>query len=258
MSRWPDGSLLRGPNRTPRAPARAVREATSTLSASIYYRLREAIVTLQVSPGARISEAEVCGRLGSSRTPVRAALGRLLGEGLLSVSHAGAKRRLVVSPLTTSDMIQLFLMVGALDGVTARLATQMDSDCRCALVNELRVLNTRLSDLACDDRIPDVREAEDLDVRFHRAYQRAAAAPQILLELESLGARRSRYVRVYTEALLHFRNLLDSVAEHDAIIAAMAKGDEDAAERAAVFNHRNAMERFRRALDAAGERGIWS
>ena len=49
----------------------------------------------------------------------------------------------------------------------------------------------------------------------------------------------------------------ESLDEHGAIIAAIARGDGDAAERHAVFNYRNALERYWRIVAIHGERGEW-
>lgn len=229
----------------------------ATLSALVYSQLRHVIVSLQLAPGAPISEGGICKRFNASRTPVRAALLRLQREGFLVLSHAGSTPRLIVAPLTAADMRQLFLMVGALDGVAARLAAQLPPRARLPLSAALADLNKDLRALAACDDPADPQRAEEIDHRFHSAYEAAAGAPEVLRELESLHERRSRYVQVYTQALVHSRNLRESVAEHDAIVAAIEAGDPDLAEQRASFNHRNALERFGRALAVAGERGTW-
>jgi DNA-binding GntR family transcriptional regulator len=249
------GSVSRRPNSV---GARRRPAPPSTLDARVYRHLRDSIVRLEIAPGAPVSEASVCRRFGASRTPVRTAITRLQREGFLATSGGRSKRRLIVSPLTADDMRQLFLMVGALDGVAARLATaQLEPDRRQVLVSTLTETNDRLRALSVGGEPGNVTQVEELDSQFHHAYHAAALAPQLTLELESLQARRTRYVRVYTEALVQTRNLRDSVAEHDAIIAAMAAGDADAAEQRAAFNHRNALERFGRALAGASEYGTW-
>jgi DNA-binding GntR family transcriptional regulator len=64
-------------------------------------------------------------------------------------------------------------------------------------------------------------------------------------------------VRVYTEALIHTHSFQESLSEHDQIVAALETGDGDAAERAATFNYRNALERYKRIVAVLGERGSW-
>jgi DNA-binding GntR family transcriptional regulator len=69
-------------------------------------------------------------------------------------------------------------------------------------------------------------------------------------KLDALHAQRERYVRVYTQALVHAHGLGESVDEHDAIVAAIQAGDANAAERAAAFNYRHALARYDRMMPA--------
>lgn len=227
------------------------------LTERVYLQLRESIVLLNLPPGAPISELEVCRRLNVSRTPVRAAIARLEREGLIVVARAGLRSRLIVAPLTVDDMRQLFLIVGALDGLAAWLAAGREKRVRTALVKDLERINGELRQLAYEGQPLAVRRAEELDAQFHRAYHVAAAAPQLLAHLDALQARRKRYIHVYTDALVHTRNLRQSIQEHDAIIAALRVGDADKAERGAMFNYRQGVERFTRVLGVVGELGEW-
>jgi len=51
----------------------------------VYAILREAIVTAELSPGRQLSENELAGLLGVSRTPVRGALARLRDDRLVAI-----------------------------------------------------------------------------------------------------------------------------------------------------------------------------
>lgn len=243
----------------PHGPARRTRKSQPTgrtLADAAHARLRDSIVTLRLAPGAPLAEVEVCGRLGISRTPVRAALARLQQEGLVETTGATRSGRVRVTPLTAADMRELFLMVGALDGVAARLAAELPETRRQAVVRDAVAINARLQALSATDA-SDIRAAQDLDVRFHRCYEQAASGPRLLAKLAALHARRERYVRVYTEALVHTHSMQESLGEHGAIVAAIANGDADAAERHAVFNYRNALERYWRIVAIHGDRSSW-
>lgn len=247
-------SLARPPRaRSSRASARA-----RTLADSAYDRLRDNIVTLRLAPGAPLTELDLCKRLQISRTPVRAALLRLQQEGLVTPAGSPRSGRVAVSALTAEDMRELFLMVGALDGVAARLAASLDPARREAVAANAEALNARLRELSATTDLADIRSAQDLDLRFHLCYESAAAGPRLLAKLRALHAQRERYVRVYTEALVHAHGVQDSLDEHCAIIAAIRNGDGDAAERQANFNYRNALARYDRIVAAHGERGSWS
>ena len=55
------------------------------VSDQVYEALRKAIVSLRLPPGASISENRICRQIGVSRTPVRAAIIRLVEDGLIEV-----------------------------------------------------------------------------------------------------------------------------------------------------------------------------
>jgi DNA-binding GntR family transcriptional regulator len=220
-----------------------------TLADTAYERLREGIVSLRLAPGAPLTELDVSRRLRTSRTPVRTALLRLQQEGLVTAGKPGTNR-LTVAPMTSDDMRELFLLVGALDGAAARLAAGLEEAARTALCNDLAELNERLQRLAHTTDPEDIRATQELDLRFHRRYEAAAAGPRLLAKLRALHAQRERYVRVYTEALVHAHGVKNSLDEHRAIVDAIRAGDGDRAEHQAIFNYRNALERYRRIVEA--------
>ena len=56
-----------------------------SLTDRAYAEIEELIVTLRLAPGAPVSEAELSGRLGIGRTPIREALQRLARERLVEI-----------------------------------------------------------------------------------------------------------------------------------------------------------------------------
>lgn len=237
-------------------PSRREQPTGRTLADRAYARLRDSIVTLRLAPGAPLTEVALCRRLNISRTPVRSALLRLQQEGLVETTGASRSGRVTVAPLTAADMRELFLMVGALDGVAARLAAELPAAPRHAVAHEAELINAQLRALSATD-VSAIRTAQELDLRFHRCYEQAASGPRLLAKLSALHARRDRYVRVYTEALIHTHSVQESLDEHGSIVEAIARGEADAAERHAVFNYRNALERYWRIVAIHGERGSW-
>ncbi len=82
-------------------------------------RLRELILGGELTPGARIPELALVERLGASRTPVRAALGRLADEGLLEPLPNGGY---AVRDFSVGDIQDAIELRGTLEGLAARLA----------------------------------------------------------------------------------------------------------------------------------------
>lgn len=64
--------------------------------AHVYETLRAEILSLKLAPGEDLDEAALCERLGLSRTPIREALSRLAGDGLVVQSP---NRRVQVAPV---------------------------------------------------------------------------------------------------------------------------------------------------------------
>ena len=84
-------------------------------------RLREMILSGEFSPGERVSEAPLTGRLGASRTPIRLALERLAHEGLLDPYPTGG---FIVRKFTLEDIWDGIEIRGVLEGAAARLAAE--------------------------------------------------------------------------------------------------------------------------------------
>src|SRR3954469_968207 len=69
-------------------PTAPITLGTRTLTRArdqVYARLREAMVGAELEPGRRLSENELAGRFGVSRTPIREALVRLRDDRLVEI-----------------------------------------------------------------------------------------------------------------------------------------------------------------------------
>jgi len=238
--------------RTRDAPSLASNGRSDNVS-RVYDELRGLIVWGQLPPGVRIAERAVAERLGLSRTPVRSALHRLQQEGFVASVGRGDDQRLIVAPLTGDDGREVFLIVGHLEGLAARMAAQLPRQRRDQIVRRLRELNRRLA-VESRRQIGGSR-IFDLDMEFHRAYVEDVAGPRVVGLHRAIKPQTERYVRLYVSALLD--ELPKSVKEHDVIVRAIAKGDAAAAQRAVETNWHNAADRLARVIAEHGERGIW-
>lgn len=234
----------------PRARPAAVRDQ----SAEIYRKLKDLIVSGQLTPGVRLIETELANRFGTSRTPVRAVLDRLEQEGFV-VASPGLRHSLSqVAPLTREDGDDLMATLAALDGAAARAAAELPEEKRSRLVAALREANARLTQGARVRR-PDAARLHELDAEFHRLIVAAAAGPRLSSMAESIRPQVTRYGRQY--ALFMLQRVEESIAEHAAIIGAIERGDPDVAERAAAANYRNGGKRLLEVIGRMGERGRW-
>jgi DNA-binding GntR family transcriptional regulator len=223
-------------------------------ASSVYERLRELIVRGQLTPGARLVERDIATRLGTSRTPVRAALQRLQQERYVAVPDGSRHARLMVAPLTIEDADELFDIVAGVEASTARRAALLPVPARARVTAELSTINTALLRVTQQPR-PDHNEIFDLDTAFHRTCVAAGSGPRLLALHDMVKPQAERYIRIYVSALVD--RIADSIAEHDGIIEAIRRGDAERAQRATLHNWRNAAERFSEVIAHIGEQGAW-
>lgn len=104
MTMRPDSTRERRPAGTrsapPATPARAA-VGRGNAVAHVYETLRAEILSLRLAPGEDIDDAALVQRLGLSRTPIREALARLAGDGLVVQSP---NRGVQVAPVNLMDL----------------------------------------------------------------------------------------------------------------------------------------------------------
>ena len=120
-----------------RGPAEGTGEPR-LLAAEVIERLRDMIVQGELAPGTKLNERVLCERLRLSRTPVREAIKYLASEGLVElVPNRGA----IVTPITAVAVREMFVVMGALEGLAGELACANASD---ADIAEIRALHYQM------------------------------------------------------------------------------------------------------------------
>jgi DNA-binding GntR family transcriptional regulator len=115
----------------------------STIAGEALGKIIEAIVTGEFKPGERISEAEIARQLGISRGPLREALGRLENRLVTRAPRVGVS----VIQLTEKDLVELFTVREALEGMACRAAAEKITD------DELRSLKSLLAGHGSDPAV---------------------------------------------------------------------------------------------------------
>jgi len=193
------------------------------------------IVTLELAPGAPVSERALMERLGLGRTPVREALRTLAQEKLVEVYP---RRGIVVSPVDVGDLGSLSEARLSLESYAARCAAERATPEDLALAQALL------------DELPDVAEAHDeralieLDQRIHRHVYRCAHNPFVESTLEEYYVLT---LRIWFLALDRVARLDDAVTEHRELLEAIVGGDADRAEDV-MRRHIDGFERAIRAV----------
>jgi DNA-binding GntR family transcriptional regulator len=102
---------------------------STSIRQKAYAYIQRKIVAGELAAGAAISELDIAGELGSSRTPIREAIGQLVAEGLLEQSAGGG---VLVVQFTREDIVDLCELREALEtyalSKVARLGLMRPSD----------------------------------------------------------------------------------------------------------------------------------
>ncbi len=182
-----------------------------------YALILEAIDSHVYKPGDRLVESDLADRFGVSRTPIREALQRLETQSLLTRDG----RSLIVASLDHTQMAELYVVRGELEGLAARLAA------RHATPEEVGVLREMLqSDHALID---DPQALSRANKRFHKQIHLASHNRFLVRQLDLV--HRSMALLATTSLAVAGRGK-DALAEHDAIVSAIEASDGVAAEKA--------------------------
>jgi DNA-binding GntR family transcriptional regulator len=186
------------------------------LTEEAYRQLEEMIATLELAPGALVSEAELCTRLGIGRTPIREAMQRLAREQLLQILP---RRGCIVSACRLEDELNVIEVRRPLELLVARAAAQRATP-------EQRRQFDNIANAMTDALLADDFEAfARLDAEFNQLSLAACRNPTAasMMGLISTLNRRFWFTR-------HGRTLpREGVESHVAIARAIAKGDIDGA-----------------------------
>jgi len=90
------------------------------LKSEIYNHIRNRILNAVYTPGVRISDKRLAEELGTSRTPVREALIRLVDQGLVQAEH---NRGFIVREFTLPEVRDLYIVREALELLAISLTT---------------------------------------------------------------------------------------------------------------------------------------
>jgi DNA-binding GntR family transcriptional regulator len=181
-----------------------------TLHHGVLSTLRDLIVHGELPPGARLTEAVLCGRLKVSRTPLREALKVLSHEGLVEIlPNRGAR----VVRLLLEDVKDLFEVIGALESLAGRLACERITD---AEICEIKAIHYQMQAGFIRRDLPEYFR---LNQSIHRRIVAAAGNPVLAATHENLNARllRARYLASQTDQ----ERWAAAMHEHELIIDAL-------------------------------------
>ncbi len=190
--------------------------------------LRDAILEGDIATGARLREEELARLFRVSRTPVREALQQLSSEGLVQTSpHQGA----IVASLSVEDILAIYVVREALEGVSARLAARRATSEECErLLAVVEEMESRTSE-------NDPHLMAELNHRFHAELRQSARnrlLDRFLSQIEHAVRRFGQTTYAYAG------RTPTSIAEHRAIVEAVIARDPERAEALAIEHMREA------------------
>jgi DNA-binding GntR family transcriptional regulator len=189
-----------------------------SLTDRVYAELVSAVVSRELEPGDKLTDRRLAEQLGVSRTPIREALQRMVQSGL---ADPHGRAGWTVAALDQRDIEELFELRSMLEPAGIRHIVQEQN---AAAMKELLTFFDRFGDSVAEDRY---EEYFGVDRSFHSRIVALSGNRRIVsayrnVELQiDLGRHR---------LLLSTRARVDqTLAEHKAIAAAIASGDEEQA-----------------------------
>jgi DNA-binding GntR family transcriptional regulator len=205
----------------------ALLPARRALADDVYDAVQGLLMDQVIAPGARVSIDGIARRLNVSQTPVREALARLESEGLVVKQPL---KGYTSAPLLDADGVrQLFEMRRLLEPEATRLAAERIGPDAVAELEALVADMHRSGEVTDtgDDRYRDYKDFMHSDAEFHRRIAEQSGNRLLVDAIVRLRAHQQNY-RVY------FRHGIaaETADEHEAILAALRRGDADAGDRA--------------------------
>jgi DNA-binding GntR family transcriptional regulator len=197
------------------APPRSL--SPRALYQDVAERLRQQIFARKLEPGSWIDELKLAAEYGISRTPLREALKVLAVEGLVTMK---VRRGAYVTEMSRDDVAQVYHLLGLLESDAAAQVAANATDAQRA---ELQRLHDRLE--------KQVRQRDAFfaaNEQFHIALLDAAGnrwASQVVTDLRKV-MKLNRHHSLFKQG-----RLADSLVEHRALMAAIARRDGDGARR---------------------------
>lgn len=191
-----------------------------SIKADGYEDLRQAIVSGELLPGERLLEEDLSARLGLGRAAIRMALVRLEHDGLVERErHRGARVRRV----SEREAVEILEARSALEGLAARHAALNAGDAAIAALREI------IAEMRGLREAGDLLGLSDVNARLHAGILEASGHETAKRLSRTLS---SQIVRFQYRTVLLPRRPDRSLAEHSAIVEAIAARDADAAEAA--------------------------
>ncbi|MBR0302837.1 MAG: GntR family transcriptional regulator [Clostridia bacterium] len=209
-----------------------IEHKTISIAGQVFENLERDILSGKYERGTILTEGKLSEELGVSRTPIREALRRLEQEHMIEIGSKGA----VVVGISEDDIDIIYEVRCRIEGIASRLAAERATP---EDVDNLRQM-IELQEFYTAKGNAEKIKNEDSD--FHRTIYYLSGCIPLADTLEALHKKVVKYRRV---SLSNAGHSAEALAEHRAILDAIASGDPDAAERAAASHVARARARIK-------------
>lgn len=185
----------------------------------VFRTLREAILRGKLQPGERLMEIALANQLGVSRTPVREAIRMLELEGLVVMIP---RRGAAVAGISPRNLRNVLEVRKALEELCVELA--------CIRMTEEQFTRLKIASKAFERALgtDDVTAIAQTDEAFHDVIFESTDNEKLILLLNQLREQMYRYRVEHIKSKQMRANLLK---EHQAIVSALEKRDQEEAKR---------------------------
>ena len=188
-----------------------------SLAEQAYQHLEHDLVTLDLAPGAVVSEGLLIERVGLGRTPVREAIQRLAHQDLIRVMP---RKGLMIVPIEQADLLQVLEVRKGLERLIVRLAALNARD------DQRSGLSSIARDLSFAHE--SFEKFLDLDSATDRLLDECAGNPFAAAAVAPLRTHCRRFWYFYRQRL----RLSDAIAAHSSMVRLVARRDYQGAQKA--------------------------
>lgn len=188
-------------------------------ASQIFGFVRDAIISMELSPGQMISETALAQQFGVSRTPVREALIQLSNIGFVEVLP---QRGTYVTKFSMEKILEARFIREALEvAVVTQLAASTNEELRLEAVTACEKIIEDQKIAATDD---DALTFQNLDDDFHQTLASFTQYPRVASLIEGEKAHMDRVRNLSLHVSGQYKRVL---SQHTAIIKAIKAGSAE-------------------------------
>jgi DNA-binding GntR family transcriptional regulator len=181
-----------------------------------YAYVRERVISGDFAAGMRLTEWQVADALGTSRTPVREAMRRLVGDGILRFQPNYGT---FVGSFTAKEIGELFDLRALLESEVAGAAARSISD---EQIERLKAMQDSIEERGVDLGRENIERIAAHNREFHRIIAQASDSPRMVkmltdaIEAPVVQQTFSRYTAAQLQrSFHHHRELIDAFSARD-------------------------------------------